>query len=136
VTVAPPPAGSGLNAVMAPTTRITVIASFLLFPHRWDAWSAAWTELGRIAAGLSSCHQFRLLRDPRDRTRCAVVSEWDSIAAFDRFVRETHLIWIERATAYARLPTEFTVLEDLRPDPQPPLADTVVETIVRPTLRQ
>lgn len=117
---------------MASPTRITVIASFQLFPHRHATWHATWSELGRMASGLSACHAFRLLRDPHDPLHCAVVSEWDDAASFNRFVRESHLLWIERAAEYARLPTEFTLFEDVHPRDASYAATTMVERVMRP----
>jgi hypothetical protein len=41
-----------------------------------------------------------------------VVSEWDDVATFNRFVRESHLLWIERAVPYAHQPTSFAFMHD------------------------
>jgi quinol monooxygenase YgiN len=101
---------------MTQATSVTVVASFQLMPNRHQIWRNVWRELGNIARNTSACHCFRLLRDAADDTRCMVVSEWDDLAAFNRFVRTSHLLWIERSVPYASHPTSFAFMHDIADD--------------------
>jgi quinol monooxygenase YgiN len=97
---------------MTHTTSVTVVASFELMPDRHRVWRDVWQDLGRIARKTSACRDFRLLSNVDDDTHCMVVSEWDDVATFNRFVRESHLLWIERAVPYAHQPTSFAFMHD------------------------
>jgi hypothetical protein len=43
-----------------------------------------------------------------------VVSEWDDLATFNRFVRDSHLLWIERSIPYSHQPTSFAFMHDIQ----------------------
>jgi quinol monooxygenase YgiN len=90
---------------------VTVVMSFTVLPGREDIWRDAWSEVARLATRRSACHHSRLLQDRDDTTRCAMLSEWDSLSDFDRFVREMGLIWLERVTAYSRTQPQINIFE-------------------------
>lgn len=92
-------------------SAVTVVISFNLLPGREDVWREAWSEVARLAAHRRACRHSRLLQDRNDVDCCAMLSEWESLVDFDRFVRETGLIWLDRVTAYSRTPPQINVFE-------------------------
>jgi quinol monooxygenase YgiN len=95
----------------AQPTSVTVTTSFTILPHHRDVWLAAWGEVARMAAGQLACRQVHLLQDRSDSTRCVLLSEWDTIASFNRFVRESGLLWLDDALTCSCLPHAFTIFK-------------------------
>ena len=105
------------SSVDTRSTPVTVIGDFTLVPGRQDMWLGVWRNIARIARTQPTCDEFRLLRNRSDSTRCSILSRWDDVSAFNRFVREVHLLWVERAMPYSRLPTHFAVFETVQDEP-------------------
>lgn len=100
---------------MATAATVTVVGSFKLLPGRESVWEETYRDVfgkakQNAATGL---HWFHLLRDTHDDRHFAFISEWESAAAFDRFVREAGLIWDRRALEYSDTPAQVTYFERL-----------------------
>jgi Antibiotic biosynthesis monooxygenase len=87
-----------------------IVASYRLRPHQRTSWIETWRSLELIARSIPECHTFELDLDSYDSDRCTVISTWSSGAAFDRFVRDVGLLWIERALGYSCSPPQYTRL--------------------------
>jgi len=117
---------------MTHPTPVTVMAAFRLVPDHHATWHQTWQGLARLVQRLPQRHRFQLLQERKYRTQCVVLSEWDDVGVFNRFVRETHLLWLERALGYALQPTEFIVFEDVPQGRGRHEATTIVETVACP----
>lgn len=94
---------SGIETVPYPSGTIlersrgvTVVSSFTVTCDREPVWTETWQALKQIALSKPECQGFRILRDQKDVTRFLVLSEWPDTASYDRFIRETSLVWLER----------------------------------------
>lgn len=98
------------RAMAMPKTEslVTVTASFSLLPGRQDLWLNIWKELGRLALSRPSCREFRLVYSRTAESRCSVVSTWNEVREFHRFVREIGLLWIERTAGYSQVSAKLT----------------------------
>jgi len=97
--------------VRAGINRTTIISSFEVAYGHVDGWIMLWRALAQLAVARPECSCFRLLRSPDDDTHCAVLSEWDDVSSFHRFVRDMRLLWIERVAPGLALPATSTFLE-------------------------
>lgn len=86
---------------MDATKRVTVIISFEIQPGGRALWWDSWCRVREAAKAEAACRSFRLLCDTHDDTQCVVVSEWDTVAAFDAFARDVGLIWVGRSMEQA-----------------------------------
>ncbi len=105
-----------VSAASAADAPVLIVARFTLHPERQHWWLDAWRALARAAEQTPECRSFHLLHDTRHEHQRFLVSSWTSRDAFNRFVRETGLVWMERALDYAHRPTEFLYLEDVLSD--------------------
>lgn len=98
---------------MATSPATTVVASFKLMPGRQAQWEEVYTKIMQRAEQdpTSGLRHVRLMRDVRDEKHFVIVGEWDSPGAFDRFVRDSGLMWESRGLGYAATPINVTYLE-------------------------
>jgi hypothetical protein len=84
-----------------------VVAVYRLHPNRRAQWLETWQHLASVAKPNPACRSFILALDPVDSNQCGVVSVWSSGAAFDCFVRDVGLTWIERSLNYSEMPPRY-----------------------------
>jgi len=56
---------------------------------------------------IPECRRFTVQMDPDECTYCRLVSAWSIGRAFDRFVRDVGLLWIERYLDYFEQPRRY-----------------------------
>lgn len=95
---------------------VTAIITFQLQPGFPERWLDSWQELRREALARSTCRQFRLLRNRNNRAQHVVLSEWETAAGFDAFVREAGLIWVVRDVHCTFIPPDYAILEPIAAD--------------------
>lgn len=93
---------------------VTVMISFHLLSGGQEAWMATWQQIELQANEQPDCGSFRLLVNDHEEGRCVIVTEWDDVHAFNRFVRETGLLWIERTARYSRASSTYTYMSGIR----------------------
>lgn len=95
---------------MTSSSPTTIVALYRVRPEQKDQWLETWHHLSKIARSMPECRAFVLELDPNESDRCRVISTWSSGWAFDRFVRDVGLTWIERQLDYSRVPPHYTRL--------------------------
>jgi quinol monooxygenase YgiN len=85
-----------------------IVTQYHLRPNQQDCWLETWRQLAVIAKSMQACRTFALELDRAAPDRATVISTWSSGAAFDQFVREVGLIWMERHLDYSHLPPRYT----------------------------
>ena len=93
---------------MKSSNPTTVVALYRLRPDKRAQWLETWQHLATIARSNPECRSFTLDLDPDEPNRCRVVSTWSRGSAFDRFVREVGLCWIERHLDYSQTPPRYS----------------------------
>jgi hypothetical protein len=95
---------------MAAGLPIAVIESFLLPQWEPAGWAEARETIRECALKHSSCRASRLLQDERNSRRVLLISEWDSAEAFNQFVRESGVLWLERGQ-HPEMRGTFSIVE-------------------------
>jgi quinol monooxygenase YgiN len=89
-------------------SHVTVIMTFEAPPARIDVCQAIWHEAARAARTCSTCRYFTVLREPEYPSRCTIQSEWENLPSFHRFIRESGILWLERAMRHPPVQVKFT----------------------------
>jgi hypothetical protein len=97
-----PIAGSGGD------TPVTVIMTYDVPPFRVDGWLRFWERIAVLAARRPACRSFEILRGENFSQGCSIRSAWDDVSSFHRFIRESGLLWLERAMPHPRLHVRIT----------------------------
>jgi hypothetical protein len=92
---------------MTSSSPTMVVALYRLRPDQKAPWLETWQQLAAIARSIPECRTFSLELDPDEPNQCRVVSTWSSGSAFDRFVRDVGLLWIERNLDYSRMTARY-----------------------------
>jgi heme-degrading monooxygenase HmoA len=92
-------------------SSVVIVSSYEVYPGASQSWVEVWKALAAEAKCSRGCRQFLLLRDRQSSFRFAVLSEWEDMASFNRFIRETQLMWTERAMARAFRPARCAVFD-------------------------
>jgi quinol monooxygenase YgiN len=109
---------NGLRTETRPTQKpppVTVVMSLEAPPVRIDAFRAVWQEMARLARTRPACRYFTILLEPQHPSRCTLRSEWDDASSFHKFIRESGILWMERAIPYSPMPTTFMYSQSVSP---------------------
>jgi quinol monooxygenase YgiN len=82
--------------LMSTAMPVVVAESFILHPAQQQSWSDVVRTIRRAALSNAACVSFRLMRDRHNDSLVVLLSEWTNIHEFNRFVRESGLLWMER----------------------------------------
>ena len=95
---------------MSTAMPVIVAETFTLHPSQGKTWSDVGRAIRRAALGNRACLSFRLMRDHRNDSRAVLLSEWTSLNEFNRFVRESGVLWLERGV-HPSLAGKWSLLE-------------------------
>ncbi len=113
-----------LEAITRPCP-ITVIESFNVAPNAIEAWTELWEALAPFATESRGCHKFELLHDRRDPTRYSLLTEWEDMDSYNRFRRETRVLWTEQLMASGFRRTRFSTFDIMWDDRSHPNLENV-----------
>jgi quinol monooxygenase YgiN len=82
--------------LMSTARPVVVAETFILHPAQRQSWSEFVEAVRRGALSNAACLSFRLMRDRNNDSLAVLLSEWTNIHEFNRFVRESGLLWLER----------------------------------------
>lgn len=85
-----------------------IVGLYQVRPNQRTQWFDTWRHLAAIARSNPDCRTFHLDSDPDDGNKCRIITTWSNDAAFDCFVRDVGLAWIERYLDYSELPAHFS----------------------------
>lgn len=95
---------------MSAAMPVIVTETFKLRPGEGQSWADVGRAIRRAALGNAACVSFRLMRDRRNQSLAVLLSEWTSIQEFNRFVRESGVLWLERGV-HPSLAGTWSILE-------------------------
>lgn len=75
---------------------VEVVMTFRIPATAHQCWKDTWSALRELALEIPECAAFELSPPVRDRVDGAIVTSWRSRHDFNRFVRESGLLWIDR----------------------------------------
>lgn len=95
------------------STPVTVYNSFVVCAPNARVCLNAWKAVAEMARTLPGCRSFQVLQDRRDDMFVALISEWDDMEAYTRFVHATGELWLERSMGHMCVPTESRFLHPI-----------------------
>jgi quinol monooxygenase YgiN len=81
---------------MSTAMPVVVAETFTLHPIQQQSWSDVVRAIRRAALSNAACLSFRLMRDRHNDSLAVLLSEWTNVHEFNRFVRESGQLWLER----------------------------------------
>jgi heme-degrading monooxygenase HmoA len=78
---------------------VTMVTTVAVQPGREEEWEAVWRQFRALHAQHPGFRKAMLLRDTARPGHYALLSEWDSRAQFDHFVRTSGANWVNRGLA-------------------------------------
>jgi hypothetical protein len=111
--VSAPLSDRGENADVSGCPPMVVNLEYIVPAGEAGMWIENWKLVAQVAASWSGCRMFRLLLDRNDEWYFAVFSEWESMETYTRFVRETGIMWLQRALGHPCVSVQSRLLEAL-----------------------
>lgn len=116
------PVDGGPRLAREVTSPIAVYSTFVVTPVYLEVWLETLKRAGRTASTWPGCRSFRIMRDRHDDMFTAVVSEWDDLEAYNRFVHETLGAWFWAGMGPVCTPGETRILEIVPGEGDTPLS--------------
>ena len=80
--------------------RILMVITFDVNEGDRVAWHDVWSRVRQYALEWPACSAFRLGRTHHTRGPMVVMATWDNHEELNRFVRQSNILWIDRALDY------------------------------------
>jgi hypothetical protein len=80
--------------------RILLVITFDVEEGDRVAWHDVWSPVGQYALEWPACSVFRLGRSHLTRGQMVVMTTWGNHEELNRFVRQSGILWIDRALNY------------------------------------
>jgi hypothetical protein len=80
--------------------RILMVITFDVNEGDRVAWHDVWSRVRQYALEWPACSAFRLGRSHHTRGPMVVMATWDNHEELNRFVRQSNILWIDRALDY------------------------------------
>jgi quinol monooxygenase YgiN len=77
--------------------RILLVITFDVKEGDRVAWHDVWSRVGQGALECPACSVFHLGRSRQTRGQMVVMTTWGSHEELNRFVRQSNILWIDRA---------------------------------------
>ena len=111
--------------MMASAMPVVIVETFTLHRAQGQSWTEVGSAIRKAALQDPACLSFQLMRDRKNESIAVLLSEWTSMQEFNRFVRESGLLWLERGV-HPSLTSRWTLLE-AEPSHSRPASGTQVE---------
>ena len=82
--------------LMSTAMPVVVAETFTLHPTQRQSWSDVVKAIRRAALGNAACLSFRVMRVRNNDSLAVLLSEWTNIHEFNRFMRESGQLRLER----------------------------------------
>jgi heme-degrading monooxygenase HmoA len=90
---------------------VAVLSSYVVSSNSRAGWADLWLGISVQAWAWPGCRSFQVLSDRNDDMYCAVISQWDSLEAYNSFVRDSRLGWAMQTMRQLSIPGECRFLD-------------------------